>query len=108
MLVAQAITLHWATGAQESVELTTSRAASRDANHWVTQVLKWYVIKIRSRDYVGVVSRHVIVLGLSETGLAAPSNVGPLSTPEPNCNELPASYLATGTVTTSVCTHATN
>jgi len=33
LLAAQAVTPHWATGAQRSVELTTSRAVSRDANH---------------------------------------------------------------------------
>jgi len=33
LLAAQAVTPHWKTGSQGSVELTTSRAASRDANH---------------------------------------------------------------------------
>jgi len=33
LLAAQAFMPHWATGAQGSVELTTSRAASYDANH---------------------------------------------------------------------------
>jgi len=39
LLAAQAVTPHWATGARElSIELTTSRAASRDANHWATEL----------------------------------------------------------------------
>jgi len=37
LLAAQTATPNWAIGAQESVELGTFRAASRDANHWVTE-----------------------------------------------------------------------
>jgi len=37
VLAAQVVTHHWTTGAQGCVELTSSRSASRNANHWATE-----------------------------------------------------------------------
>jgi len=40
MLAAKAVASHRATGAQGNVELTISRAASHDANHWATELIQ--------------------------------------------------------------------
>jgi len=64
----QTVTPHWATGAQENVELelVASRTASHDANHWVTLVLYSSLANLfdKKRSWVGWIKSGLITVSL--------------------------------------------